>query len=90
MTAGLRYRLSLAKLGLRSKAIMESRHELLLTLFCLSATLSLAQEDMALLDRYFYTYHNPAGNRLVRGSGSFPDVRTIDVPLAGIPSWAVG
>ena len=90
MTAGLRYRLSLAKLGLRSKAIMESRHVLLLTLFCLSATLPLAQEDMALLDRYFYTYHNPAGNRLVRGSGSFPDVRTIDVPLAGIPSWAVG
>lgn len=42
-----------------------------------------------MLDRYFYTYHNPAGNRLVRGSGTFPDVDVIDIPLSGIPAWAV-
>lgn len=43
-----------------------------------------------MLDRYFYTYHNPAGNHLVRGSGSFPDVQAVDVPLRGAPAWAVG
>lgn len=43
-----------------------------------------------MLDRYFYTYHNPAGNHLVRGRGTFPDVATIDVELRGSPLWAVG
>lgn len=43
-----------------------------------------------MLDRYFYTYHNPAGNRFVRGSGTFPDVIAVDVPLRGRPAWAVG
>lgn len=43
-----------------------------------------------MLDRYFYTFHNPAGNRFVRGSGSFPHVIAIDIPLRGIPIWAVG
>ena len=42
-----------------------------------------------MLDRYFYTFHNPAGNRLARGSGSFPDVQEIDIPLRGKPAWAV-
>ncbi len=42
-----------------------------------------------MLDRYFYTYHNPAGNHFVRGQGSFPDVQTVDVPLRGAPAWAV-
>ncbi len=42
-----------------------------------------------MLDRYFYTFHNPAGNHFLRGSGSFPDVMTIDVPLRGSPAWAV-
>ncbi len=74
----------------RFKFVMQSRYLLLLTLLCLSATLSPAQEDGTLLDRYFYTYHNPAGNRMVRGSGGFPDVQTIDAPLGGIPAWAVG
>ena len=36
-----------------------------------------------MLDRYFYTYHNPAGNHFVRGSGSFPNVLAVDVPLHG-------
>lgn len=43
-----------------------------------------------MLDRYFYTFHNPAGNHFARGRGSFPDVRTVDVPLRGVPAWAVG
>ncbi len=43
-----------------------------------------------MLDRYFYTFHNPAGNRFVRGQGSFPDVLTVDVPLRGVPAWVVG
>lgn len=43
-----------------------------------------------MLDRYFYTFHNPAGNRFVRGAGSFPDVIAVDVALRGRPAWAVG
>ncbi len=43
-----------------------------------------------MLDRYFYTYHNPAGDHFLRGAGSFPDVIAIDVPLRGRPVWAVG
>lgn len=43
-----------------------------------------------MLDRYFYTFHNPAGNRFVRGSGTFPNVMTVDILLHGVPVWAVG
>ncbi len=43
-----------------------------------------------MLDRYFYTFHNPAGNHFVRGTGSFPHVLTVDIPLQGRPAWAVG
>ena len=43
-----------------------------------------------MLDRYFYTFHNPAGNHFVRGQARFPDVMTVDVPLRGLPAWAVG
>lgn len=43
-----------------------------------------------MLDRYFYTFHNPAGNHFARGQGSFPDVRTVDIRLRGAPAWAVG
>ena len=43
-----------------------------------------------MLDRYFYTYHSPAGDRFVRGRGTFPDVLAVDVPLHGAPAWAVG
>ena len=43
-----------------------------------------------MLDRYFYTFHNPAGSRFVRGAGGFPNVTTVDVPLRGQPAWAVG
>ena len=68
---------------------MTFRRLLPLTLLCLSVTLSLAQEALTLLDRYFYTFHNPAGNRLARGSGSFPNVQEIDIPLRGKPAWAV-
>ena len=42
-----------------------------------------------MLDRYFYTFHNPAGSHLLRGRGSFPDVEVIDIPLRGKPAWAV-
>ena len=42
-----------------------------------------------MLDRYFFTFHNPAGNRLVRGQGTFPEVQVIDVPLNGVPAWAI-
>lgn len=67
---------------------------LLLTVILLSATLVFSQdepidEDNPLLDRYFYTFHNPTGNHVVRGSGTFPDVDVIDVPLQGTPAWAI-
>jgi len=66
----------------------------LLLIVLMSATLAVAQddttdEDFKLLDRYFYTYHNPAGNHLVRGQGTFPDVDVFDIPLQGRPAWAV-
>lgn len=67
---------------------------LLLLIFVLSVTLAIAQDettdkDTDLLDRYFYTFHNPAGNHFVRGSGSFPDVDVYDIQLQGTPVWAV-
>jgi hypothetical protein len=67
---------------------------LLLTAMLLSATLVFSQdestdEDRPLLDRYFYTFHNPTGNHFARGSGTFPDVDVIDIPLQGTPAWAV-
>ena len=61
-------------------------------LLCLFAVLALSQaqpEDSPVLDRYFYPAHNPAGSHFVRGSGSFPAVETIDIPLRGVPAWAV-
>jgi len=66
----------------------------LLTVMLLSATLVFSQdestdEDKSLLDRYFYTFHNPTGNHVVRGSGTFPNIAEIDVPLQGRPAWAV-
>lgn len=67
-----------------------SRSILFLTLLLLSATLTRAQGEEALLDRYFYTYHNPAGDHFLRGRGTFPHVAAIDVPLRGSPLWAVG
>lgn len=68
---------------------MALRRIIVLTLHLLSATLAKVQED-TVLDRYFFTNHNPAGNHLVRGSGTFPHVVTVDVPLRGAPVWAVG
>ena len=43
-----------------------------------------------MLDRYFYTHHNPSGDHFIRGSGSFPDVQTVDIAMRGAPAWAVG
>jgi len=67
----------------------------LLLIAVMSVTLAVAQdettddEENTVLDRYFYTYHNPTGNHMVRGSGSFPDVEVMDIPLQGTPAWAV-
>ncbi|MCA9881619.1 MAG: hypothetical protein KC708_01555 [Anaerolineae bacterium] len=33
------------------------------------------------------TYHQPTGNRFVEGMGTFPDVRSIDYRLPGMPIW---
>lgn len=33
------------------------------------------------------TYHQPTGNRLVSGSGTFPTVTSLDYPLPGVPLW---
>lgn len=48
--------------------------------------------DFMIMDdaAYFYTYHQPTGNRFVTGQGTFPDVETIDVDLQGTPEWVVG
>lgn len=37
-----------------------------------------------------YTYQDASGNRLVAGSGTFPDVHTADLKLDGVPLWIVG
>lgn len=39
---------------------------------------------------YFYTYHRINGNRLVPGTGSFPNVPGYDVQLDSVPVWVVG
>lgn len=36
-----------------------------------------------------YTHQRADGNRLVSGKGTFPDVDTTDIPLAGAPRWVV-
>lgn len=55
-------------------------------LFCgrPSATRTCAQGEEALLDRYSYTYHNPACSRFVRGRGSLPDVMSVDIRLRAV------
>lgn len=65
---------------------------LLLLIPMLSVTLAqdeTTDKELELLDRYFYTFHNPAGNRIVRGSSTFPDVNVYDIQLQGTPAWAV-
>ena len=39
---------------------------------------------------YFYTYHRINGNRIVPGTGSFPNVPGYDVQLDNVPVWVVG
>lgn len=39
---------------------------------------------------YFYTYHRINGNRLVPGTGAFPNVPGYDVQLDSVPLWVVG
>src|SRR5690348_10922238 len=39
---------------------------------------------------YFYTYHRINGNRIVPGTGSFPNVPGYDVQLDSVPVWVVG
>lgn len=41
-------------------------------------------------DASFYTYHYVSGNRVVAGSGTFPEVTVVDYRLSGIPIWVVG
>jgi hypothetical protein len=38
---------------------------------------------------YGYTHQRPDGNRYLTGSGAFPDVTTVDIPLDGVPVWLV-
>ena len=56
----------------------------------ISMTITAQDEERTLQDRYFYTYHQASGNRVIDGQGTFPNVRVVDVPLSGVPSWAVG
>lgn len=54
---------------------------LFLSLFILSLLIfsSAAQEDASMT--FAYTHHQPDGNRLIAGSGTFPDVQTVDFGL---------
>jgi hypothetical protein len=36
-----------------------------------------------------HTYHLADGNRLVSGRGGLPEVKPLDIPLAGEPEWVV-
>ncbi|MGB2909420.1 MAG: hypothetical protein WBB55_02445, partial [Anaerolineales bacterium] len=38
---------------------------------------------------YGRTYHRADGNRYVYGRGGLPEVRPLDIPLAGEPHWVV-
>lgn len=37
----------------------------------------------------FFTHHRADGNRFAAGTGHFPDVAPVDIPLAGEPRWLV-
>ncbi|GAB4515807.1 MAG: hypothetical protein OHK0046_19840 [Anaerolineae bacterium] len=47
-------------------------------------------DDERLQSTYFYTYPASTGNRVVMGRGTFPNVRAVDLTLAGTPVWLVG
>lgn len=40
--------------------------------------------------QFFYTYHQPSGNRIIEGTGTFPDIPGYDINLQTIPAWVVG
>lgn len=37
-----------------------------------------------------YTYHQASGNRLIEGTGTFPNVTLTEIDLDGLPDWVVG
>jgi hypothetical protein len=64
----------------------------LLATMLIASVMSLsAQEDDEILEsRSVYTYHRADGNRFVEGSGTFPNLQAVDLPLAATPMWLVG
>ncbi len=61
---------------------------LLLIVLLLALTLITHAQDTPEL-AYAYTYHQPTGNRFVAGQGTFPNVRTVDIPLEGTAAWVL-
>jgi hypothetical protein len=67
---------------------------LLLPIFCLFTLVVHAQDATPVPGtqpvQFFYTYHQPSGNRIVEGTGAFPNVPGYDISLQTIPAWVVG
>ncbi|GAB4307367.1 MAG: hypothetical protein Kow00117_00560 [Phototrophicales bacterium] len=47
-----------------------------------------AQEENPI--NFIPTYHQPDGNRVIFGHGTFPNVQQVDIPLSGAPEWLLG
>ncbi len=50
----------------------------------------LAQQDEDTPPQFFYTHHGADGNRIIAGTGTFPDVQMTTLTLEDIPMWVVG
>jgi hypothetical protein len=73
------------------------RYACLLVLLALLGSAALAQDPPTptpatepAVFYYFYTYIQPSGNRLIPGTGTFPNVPAYDITLDSVPQWVVG
>lgn len=64
------------------------KHLLLIVILALLTITGNAQEEETI--SFVPTYHQPDGNRIVAGHGTFPNVTQADVPLFSTPAWILG
>lgn len=70
--------------------------EIAFFLFVVMLTIPLFAQESELMPQFFYTNHQPTGNRFIEGSGTFPDIVTYDAEFsvegssAQTPVWLVG
>lgn len=64
------------------------RRIVVVVMLLLFAMLIFAQDDQPM--PIAYTYQQPTGNKLVMGTGTFPNVSAASVQFDGVPLWVVG